>query len=442
MSFFVKITDLDRLATSGEFQKLSDLLQLDHPSRVFLDLQQKEIASYRRENVDLIIEAVDGSQLRIANFYQTNGDCQLYLKGDDGSLMLVVLSPVDDSGSLFSQYVALTEASPFESVAHASGDDSDSSVVGGWWSDNWGLVALGLVGIGAAGAAVGGIGGGGDSDPVADTTPPAVPALPSVTGNVGDAYTVAANTFINDTQPKFSGTGATSGDSIRLYEGSTLVSSATVDANGNWSMSPVLAQGQHGFTLKASDPAGNQSAGAAFNVTVDTDGTLNGTAGNDLLIGGTGNDILNGGDGNDTLVDGRGSDTLNGGAGNDQLVINGSGFTSIDGGVGFDILLLDSGISLNTVTMAGTISNIERIDLAADTAANTLTLNADTVRAMTDADNELQIVGDNVDRLNMSGFSATGASPQVIDGITFHEYQSTSGTLATLLVDEDIVVGP
>ena len=85
------------------------------------------------------------------------------------------------------------------------------------------------------------------------------------------------------------------------------------------------------------------------------------------------------------------------------------------------------------------INNIERIDLANDAAANTLTLTADTVRAMTDAGNELQIVGDGNDRLNVSGFAATGTAT-IIDGTIFNQYQSTSGSLATLLVDEDVLV--
>jgi Ca2+-binding RTX toxin-like protein len=48
--------------------------------------------------------------------------------------------------------------------------------------------------------------------------------------------------------------------------------------------------------------------------------TLDGGAGNDLLIGGAGDDIINGGDGDDVLIGGPGIDTLNGGAGDDTLI--------------------------------------------------------------------------------------------------------------------------
>ena len=47
--------------------------------------------------------------------------------------------------------------------------------------------------------------------------------------------------------------------------------------------------------------------------------TVNGVAGNDLLCGGNGADVLNGGDGNDVLDGQNGNDTLSGGSGNDAL---------------------------------------------------------------------------------------------------------------------------
>ena len=49
--------------------------------------------------------------------------------------------------------------------------------------------------------------------------------------------------------------------------------------------------------------------------------TLNGTAGNDLILGLGGNDTLNGLAGNDILVGGAGTDTLNGGLGDDTYIV-------------------------------------------------------------------------------------------------------------------------
>ncbi len=62
---------------------------------------------------------------------------------------------------------------------------------------------------------------------------------------------------------------------------------------------------------------------------------LNGLAGNDSLAGGTANDSLSGGDGNDTLDGGTGNDTLKGGAGSDTFK-GSQGNDNIDGGDGVD----------------------------------------------------------------------------------------------------------
>ncbi len=67
------------------------------------------------------------------------------------------------------------------------------------------------------------------------------------------------------------------------------------------------------------------------------DDFLDGAGGNDELNGGSGNDELVGGSGNDTLVGGSSDDTLVGGTGNDELD-GGSGEDSLDGGEGEDTL--------------------------------------------------------------------------------------------------------
>ncbi|MHC8315564.1 retention module-containing protein [Pseudomonas sp. LB3P31] len=75
----------------------------------------------------------------------------------------------------------------------------------------------------------------------------------------------------------------------------------------------------------------------AANVTISyQDGhTLTGTAGDDVLVAGTGNNILNAGDGNDVLTAGTGNNELHGGAGND-LLFSGIGNDLLDGGSGID----------------------------------------------------------------------------------------------------------
>jgi len=65
--------------------------------------------------------------------------------------------------------------------------------------------------------------------------------------------------------------------------------------------------------------------------------TLNGEAGNDILVGGSGGDTINGGDGNDVLLGNGGNDTANGGAG-DDLIDGGNGNDTLNGDSGDDTL--------------------------------------------------------------------------------------------------------
>jgi Ca2+-binding RTX toxin-like protein len=63
---------------------------------------------------------------------------------------------------------------------------------------------------------------------------------------------------------------------------------------------------------------------------------IDGTSGNDLILGGPGHNEIHGGDGNDCILSGGGSDKLSGDAGNDVL-IGGSGNDQFDGGDGSDV---------------------------------------------------------------------------------------------------------
>jgi Ca2+-binding RTX toxin-like protein len=69
--------------------------------------------------------------------------------------------------------------------------------------------------------------------------------------------------------------------------------------------------------LQAGAIALSIDGGAGDDVLIGGDGpdTLNGGPGDDVLIGGAGPDTLNGGDGDDVLMGGPGQDTLNGGRG-------------------------------------------------------------------------------------------------------------------------------
>jgi Ca2+-binding RTX toxin-like protein len=80
--------------------------------------------------------------------------------------------------------------------------------------------------------------------------------------------------------------------------------------------------------------------------------TLDGGAGNDILVGGDGNDVLIGGEGDDVLIGGAGNDVLDGGPG-DNVVIQGligggapTSTTRIEGGEGDDTFIFGFGYEL------------------------------------------------------------------------------------------------
>lgn len=80
---------------------------------------------------------------------------------------------------------------------------------------------------------------------------------------------------------------------------------------------------------------------------------IEGTAGNDTLIGGSGHDTLRGNDGNDILTGGRGNDTLDGGNGDDVYVWNkGDGLDLIKPGNGTDTLRFGEGIAADDLHFA------------------------------------------------------------------------------------------
>jgi Ca2+-binding RTX toxin-like protein len=88
----------------------------------------------------------------------------------------------------------------------------------------------------------------------------------------------------------------------------------------------------------------------------NSDDTLIGSSGNDVIYGLRGNDSLDGGLGNDTLYGGKGSDILLGSSGND-ILFGGQGDDTLLGGDGNDILfggkgdnLLNGGLGNDTLT--------------------------------------------------------------------------------------------
>ncbi len=269
---------------------------------------------------------------------------------------------------------------------------------------------------------------------------------------------------LNPLNPRFGFSGTTEPDSsvvIRVITPALNVELLPIqaDSSGNFSLnllSPtILTQlglnitdilnlgSQISFNLVSTDSNGNDSA--AYGITLTPNGLslnigqidVNGTSGDDVLSGANGSsEHINGGDGSDLIFNVGTGDHVVAGNGNDTIQITATDFVSIDGGAGFDTLVLANGIDLDyNAVGVGTLSNLERIDLGKGDSGSVLTLTAAEVDAITDANNTLQITGENNDTLNVVGAVNTGTT-QLINGITYDVY--TFGS-TTLLIEDNTV---
>src|SRR5262249_38443188 len=100
-----------------------------------------------------------------------------------------------------------------------------------------------------------------------DTTAPTAPTIASFStdsGTLGDGIT-------NDNTLTLTGT-AEAGSTVKVYDGATLLGSATANGSGAWSYTTsALTNGAHSLTATATDVAGNTGvASFALAVTIDT----------------------------------------------------------------------------------------------------------------------------------------------------------------------------
>jgi Ca2+-binding RTX toxin-like protein len=169
----------------------------------------------------------------------------------------------------------------------------------------------------------------------------------------------------------------------------------------------------------------------------DGDDTIRGGGGNDSLAGGAGDDSLEGGDGNDTLDGGDGADSLEGGDGDDVIVFDANDVL-IDGGAGNDRLVVKDASADLTALPAGTVVNIETIDLRGN-GNNTLRLSdanmADLVGGNTPA--VLSVLGDTGDALVLSDPGWLAGSDVTEGGVTYRTFTLNGRTLR---VDADVQV--
>lgn len=102
-----------------------------------------------------------------------------------------------------------------------------------------------------------------------DGVAPIAPSVPTLQP-ASDSGSSSIDGITHVTTPTLTGT-AEAGVTVRLYDGATLLGSATA-FGGNWSItSSVLAEGNHTLTARAVDGAGNESVlSASLAITIDT----------------------------------------------------------------------------------------------------------------------------------------------------------------------------
>lgn len=212
-----------------------------------------------------------------------------------------------------------------------------------------------------------------------------------------------------------------------------------------------------------------------------------GTTGSDTQTGTAAGEYFAGGDGNDTLIGNGGADVMMGGKGNDAFVLNASNVTAlqnkfgaggnvtllstVDGGTGIDAIQLKGGASLDLTLVsnaggatpdgASRINSIERIDLATDTGANTITLklkdvidmsgdnvfNGTTTTAVsgtgigaTVTKHQVMITGDASDTANITAADWTQSTTVVgFEGHNYVVFNANNGVAAQLLIDQAMV---
>ena len=118
--------------------------------------------------------------------------------------------------------------------------------------------------------AAGNVSGATNATVIVDTTAPSAVTLAASNNNGSTPVTIPNNGVTNDSTPLLSGTGE-AGARISVYEGATLLGTATVASNGSWSfVTGTLSNGTHTLSVTQTDAAGNVSPAASTTLRIDT----------------------------------------------------------------------------------------------------------------------------------------------------------------------------
>jgi len=234
-------------------------------------------------------------------------------------------------------------------------------------------------------------------------------------------------------------------NAIAAGNGGFVINGAAANDDSGWSVSAAGDINGDGYDdLLVGAPGANAEKGNAYvvyggadaapvNTPTTGDDNVQGTASQELLVGGLGNDTI------DTQ---GGADVVLAGAGDDTIAISDADFTAIHGGNGADVLRFDAPINLNLAS-AGDISGIETLDLGTGGAGSTVQLGLSDVFDLT-GDNSLSVLGDGSDTLEfLADSTAPNGAWQQTDSegaVDRYEYVASGEVLATVEVEATVNV--
>ena len=159
--------------------------------------------------------------------------------------------------------------------------------------------------------------------------------------------------------------------------------------------------------------------------------TLNGTSGNDAILGGRGNDYIDGKGGHDALLGGEGNDTI----------VYHKDAKILDGGDGSDTLVIKHNIDFSNISgLDGKVSNFERIDLGKGGTSDAIemTIRAEDVLDITDNKNTiLKIDGDAHDTVKGGNWKVTH-DVAADSGYTAYEGTTEKGQTIYIQINNEI----
>ncbi|MCB5205509.1 Ig-like domain-containing protein, partial [Neorhizobium sp. T786] len=108
-----------------------------------------------------------------------------------------------------------------------------------------------------------------------DTTAPEVPVIGRIMDDIGSVTGPLADSAVtDDRRPQLSGSGVTAGDIVTIYHNDNAIGTAVAGSDGRWSFTidEDLIDGEHEFTVTATDAAGNESVKSTPHmIVVDTE---------------------------------------------------------------------------------------------------------------------------------------------------------------------------